>query len=200
MSSTSASSVANRTSGALNAGSMRASTTGTNNSSGAAKSAAAVSSPRPTCAATSGAKLKKMVNAAQKTSGGSHAPGANENASHDAITVKVVTAAAACSNGCLRIAATAKSPASSNRRKPNSSQARSPKAGTALMYTAKKSGSTADIKAVYSNVFSGIPDGAFMTRRCATTAPAIVMSGNRTKMLIASVSELASRNVNTQPH
>src|SRR5689334_2576842 len=91
---TSANSVTNSTNGALNAGSMRARTTGTNNNSGATKSGAAVASGRRIRDAMIGANVKNVTNTAQNTSGGAHAPGENENASHVAITVNVTSAAA----------------------------------------------------------------------------------------------------------
>src|SRR3954449_7489710 len=89
--------VAKRSRGSPKAGSMRASTAGTNSNSGATTSTRLGSGAWPANAAATGAPRKNTTNTAQNTSGGTNVPGAYEAASHDAITTRVASAPARCS-------------------------------------------------------------------------------------------------------
>src|SRR3954469_17880474 len=108
--------------GSTKAGSMRASTAGTNSKSGAARSAVLFARGRPNSPATSGAAVKKDTKMAQDTSAGTYAPGEYEYPSQQAMTASVATAPATCRRSRLRTTATTNNPASTRNRKPNSNQ------------------------------------------------------------------------------
>src|SRR5262245_48977145 len=201
MTSTRAKTTTNTNRGSANAGSIRASTAGTNNSKGAAKSAGPPFDVNPRRREATGAPRYNATNNEQNTSAGGYAPFVYEKPSQLAITTSVAHAPARWSAARSRATATTKRPASTSRRNPNNNHGRVPYAGTPLRYTANTSGMTAAPSAVYSKTESApAPDSFERTRPRAMARPASPASGNTAKMPMPRGNDAASRNLNTQIH